>query len=93
MMHCYWDREAPLRAGRELFGRTLDQAIEHAAELWDEGTYAAACGYVIMDTEEGEVVATLERDQRALSPRGPVATGRMAPALALRRKLIARGAA
>jgi hypothetical protein len=54
-MHCYTDPEAPLQTGRVLTGRSLAEAVEQAAELWDEGTYPSATGCCVVDTEDGTI--------------------------------------
>jgi hypothetical protein len=60
-MHWYADREAPLNAGRALYGLTKPEAIAAAADLWSEGA-RWALGYVVVDTEEGEVIWRQERE-------------------------------
>jgi hypothetical protein len=69
LMHWYSDREAPLNAGRPLFGLTQAEAVAYAAALWDEEcAHLRATGYVIVDTEEGEVVWRQEREQPSSEP-------------------------
>lgn len=72
-MHWYADPEAPLNAGRPLFGDDPAKAVAYAARLWDEGAYAAATGYCVVDTESGEVLCRGQRE--------PVAPARGFPKL------------
>jgi hypothetical protein len=60
-MHWYADRGAPLNAGRALYGLTKPEAIANAADLWREGARRWAVGYVVVDTDEGEVIWRHER--------------------------------
>lgn len=55
---------APLGVGRTLFGHSPAEAIAHAMQLWQEGAYASALGYCVVDTEDGNV---LWRQRRATS--------------------------
>jgi hypothetical protein len=62
-LHRYIEPDVPLTGGRALSGRTPDQAIAHAAALWNDGAYAAARGCFVMATEEGEVIWRAEREE------------------------------
>ena len=69
-MHWYSNPEAPLNAGRALFGQTPEDAIAHAANLWKEGRYAAALEYCVLDTDDGTVIWRGRRDETAVAQRG-----------------------
>jgi hypothetical protein len=64
-LHWYMDAGAALTTGRPLFGQSAETALSEAGSLWRDGAYAAAKGYVIVDTEDGTVVCRSERDQTA----------------------------
>ena len=69
-MHWYTDADAALTTGRALFGQHIETALSEARSLWDEGAYAAAKGYVVIDTDDGSVIGRRERDPSARRPPG-----------------------
>jgi hypothetical protein len=69
-MHWYMDASAPLTTGRPLFGQYLETALSEASSMWSDGAYAAAKGYVVIDTEDGTLICRRERDQTAPRPPG-----------------------
>jgi hypothetical protein len=71
-MHWYTDPEAPLDAGRPLFGRTPADAIAQAAALWEQEAHAAAHGCCVVDTDDGNVVWRQERDPQSPRRTGPL---------------------
>jgi hypothetical protein len=62
-MHWYADPQAPLNMGRAMFGQTDATALSEAAALWTGGAYAAALGYVVVDTDDGRVLCRHERER------------------------------
>ena len=69
-MHWYLDAGAALTTGRPLFGQNVETALAEAGSLWSDGAYAAAKGYVIVDTDDGSVLLRRERDAAAPRPPG-----------------------
>ncbi|HEX3407905.1 MAG TPA: hypothetical protein VHS81_11760 [Caulobacteraceae bacterium] len=65
LMHWYRDAGAPLNGGRALFGQSVEDALSEAASLWRDGAYAAAVGYLVIDTDDGTVLCRGERESRA----------------------------
>lgn len=80
-MHWFCDPEAPLNAGRPLFGRDAAEAIALAESLWKEGVYAAALGYLVVDTDEGTVVWRRQCDLAERKATGRRAQANAAPEL------------
>jgi hypothetical protein len=70
-MHWYIDAGAAMTTGRPLYGQSVATALSEAGSLWSDGTYAAAKGYIIVDTDDGTVLCRCERAQ--LAPRTPSA--------------------
>ena len=75
-MHWYMNAGAELTTGRPLFGQSVETAMSEADSLWSDGAYAAAKGYVVVDTDEGTEVGRRERAPAA--PRQPGALQRAA---------------
>jgi hypothetical protein len=65
LMHWYRSADEPLNGGRGLFGQTVTDALSEAESLWNEGAYAAAVGYIVIDTDEGTVLCRRERESQA----------------------------
>lgn len=63
-MHWYMDANTALTTGRPLYGQSVEAALSEAGSLWSDGAYAAAKGYVIVDTDDGTELCRRER-QRA----------------------------
>ena len=69
-MHWYMDAGAGLTTGRPLFGQRIETALAEATSLWVEGAYAAARGYVVVDTDDGTEICRRERANAAPRPPG-----------------------
>jgi hypothetical protein len=69
-MHWYVDATAALTTGRPLFAQHIETALAEARSLWSDGLYAAARGYVVVDTDDGTVICRRERAETALRPPG-----------------------
>lgn len=69
-MHWYVDAGAALTTGRPLFGQNVETALCEAGSLWRDGAYAAARGYVVVDTDDGTELYRRERSQTAPGPPG-----------------------
>ena len=69
-MHWYTDVDAAFTTGRPLFGQSAESAESEAGSLWNDGAYAAAKGYVIVDTDDGSVLCRRERDTTWPRPPG-----------------------
>jgi hypothetical protein len=63
-MHWYRDAGEPLNGGRGLFGQSAAETLSEAASLWREGAYAAAVGYIVIDTDDGTVLFRRERESQ-----------------------------
>ena len=63
-MHCFADPAAPLGAGRPLAGRNAAEAIFEAGALWNDGPYAWALGYRVVDSDDGAVLWQRQRERR-----------------------------
>jgi hypothetical protein len=70
-IHWYADREEPLNAGSALNALTREEAISHAIELWCDGVNKWSFGYVVVDTDEGEVIWRQEREPAQTISREP----------------------
>ena len=69
-MHWYMDANAALTTGRPLFGQRIETALAEATSLWVAGAYAAARGYVVVDTDDGTEICRRERANAAPRPPG-----------------------
>lgn len=55
-VHPYVDPKEPLKEGRRLSVLTETEAIAEAERLLESSAYPRALGFMIVDTEEGEVI-------------------------------------